>query len=127
MTVEKRYSELRRGTRISLVDGSPLPAPMAVYLEPTNICNFKCVYCPESFADFEERSGGLHRLDMTGFDSIARQILQLGQLKVLNFYMMGEPLVNRALPEMIQRAVELHVSERTALTTNATLLDSRVA
>jgi MoaA/NifB/PqqE/SkfB family radical SAM enzyme len=109
------------------VDGSPLPAPMSVYLEPTNICNFKCVYCPESFPDFEERSGGLHRLDMTGFDSVARQILEMGRLKVLNFYMMGEPLVNRALPEMIQRAVELGVSERTALTTNATLLDSRVA
>ena len=63
MSIEQPYSRLRQARRIDLVEMSPLPAPMAIYLEPTNICNFRCVYCPESFDDFKERTGGLHRLD----------------------------------------------------------------
>lgn len=126
-TSRPAYSQLRSGQRISLVDASPLPAPMAIYVEPTNICNFKCVYCPESFPDFEERTGGLHRLDLAAFERVAGQIVELGRLKVLNFYMMGEPLANRALPDSIRTAVELGVADRTSLTTNATLLDERSA
>jgi MoaA/NifB/PqqE/SkfB family radical SAM enzyme len=99
---------------------------MAIYMEPTNICNFKCVYCPESFPDFKERSGGLHRLDTAGFSSVADQILALGRLKVLHFYMMGEPFVNRALPDFIRVAVDRGIADRTCVTTNATLLDDKM-
>ena len=125
MKSDPPYSQLRQGNRISLVDASPLPGPMAIYMEPTNICNFKCVYCPESFPDFKERSGGLHRLDATGFAAIADQILALGPLKVLHFYMMGEPFVNRALPDFVRQAVDRRVAARTCVTTNATLLDAK--
>jgi MoaA/NifB/PqqE/SkfB family radical SAM enzyme len=126
MKSEQPYSRLRQGQRIDLAEMSPLPAPMAIYMEPTNICNFRCVYCPESFADFKERSGGLHRLDAAAFASVLDQIAALGRLKVLHFYMMGEPFVNRALPDFIRAAVDRSVADRTCVTTNATLLNAEV-
>ena len=52
------YSLLRQAPRVNLVESVPLPGPMAVYLEVTNICNFKCVFCPESFDNYEEKAGG---------------------------------------------------------------------
>jgi MoaA/NifB/PqqE/SkfB family radical SAM enzyme len=125
MTSDALYSQLRKGNRIELADASPLPAPMAIYLEPTNICNFKCVYCPESCPDYKERTGGLHRLDAAGFSAVMDQILALGRLKVLHFYMMGEPFVNRALPDFIRMASDRRVADRTCVTTNATLIDAK--
>jgi len=64
------YSGLRTAPRTSLRDAVPLRAPFTIYVEATNICNFKCVYCPESFDDFEQRSGGLSRLDLAAFEKI---------------------------------------------------------
>lgn len=125
MKTNAPYSTLRQGKRIDLVEASPLPAPLTIYLEPTNICNFKCVYCPESFPDFSERSGGLHRLDAQGFALVSHQISELGRVKVLHFYMMGEPFVNRALPDFIRAATDARIAERTCVTSNATLLDTR--
>jgi MoaA/NifB/PqqE/SkfB family radical SAM enzyme len=98
---------------------------MAIYLEPTNICNFRCLYCPESFSDFKERTGGLSRLDAAGFAAVSDQILALGRLKVLHFYMMGEPFVNKALPDFIAAAKERQIADRISVTTNATLLDAK--
>lgn len=126
MDIRRRYSELRSGNRIDLVDASPLPAPMAIYVEPTNICNFRCVYCPESFSDFAQRSGGFKRLDADTFSDIADQIVALGQLKVLHFYMMGEPFLNRSLPAFIRLAVRKNIANRTCVTTNATVLTADI-
>jgi MoaA/NifB/PqqE/SkfB family radical SAM enzyme len=117
------YSELRHGRRIDLVDASPMAAPLAIYVEPTNVCNFRCTYCPESFHDYKHRSGGLHRLDLAAFVTIADQIAALGKLKVLHFYMMGEPFLNRELPEFVRIAVRKQLADRTCITTNATVMD----
>lgn len=120
------YSKLREENRVDLVRASPIAAPMAIYIETTNICNFRCVYCPESFPDFAERSGGLHKMDVGSFASIAKQIKDLGKLKVLNFYMMGEPFANPSLCKFISHATELQTAERTCVTTNGTLLRDTV-
>lgn len=118
------YSRLRKNRRLDLAAESPLAGPMAIYVEPTNVCNFRCTYCPESFADYKERSGGYSRMDLAAFTSIADQILVLGKLKVLHFYMMGEPFLNRSLPEFLSLAAAKGVAERTCVTTNGTVLDS---
>jgi len=121
------YSRLRQAPRQSLRNAAPLPAPLTLFIEPTNICNFKCVYCPESFYDFEDRSGGLHRMDLAAFDKLADQVLDLGRVKSLNLYMMGEPFVNRALPDFIRIARRKDIAERISITTNATLLKEDIS
>lgn len=116
------YAKLRTGNRISLVDESPIAAPLTIYLEPTNICNFKCVYCPESFSDFEKKTGGFHQLSLPDFHRIADQIRELGAPKVLNFYMMGEPFANKNTIDFIRIAMNTRLAERICVTTNGSLL-----
>ena len=123
------YSTLRsESKRVSLAEASPLPHPFTIYLEPTNICNFKCTYCPESFDDYEEQAGGLFRMDLRQFERVCDQILELGRLKTLNFYMMGEPFVNKSLPDFIAMAKDRNVADRViVVTSNGTLLDAKMA
>ncbi len=122
MTSNSAYSHLRSQPRASLRDAAPLRAPFTLYVEPTNICNFKCVYCPESFPDFEERSGGLHRMDIVGFERICDQVLELGGVKTLNMYMMGEPFVNKNLADFIRIAKQRRIADRIIITSNGSLL-----
>jgi MoaA/NifB/PqqE/SkfB family radical SAM enzyme len=90
------YSSLRKQPRIALAEQAPLQAPFTINLEPTNICNFRCKYCPVSFPDYEKISGGLFQMKMDDFVKISNQIIELSPrgIKTLNFYMMGEPFVN---------------------------------
>ena len=123
------YSMLRQNRvgRLNLAAASPLPHPFTIYVEPTNVCNFKCSYCPESFPDFAERTGGLFRLGVPDFERICDQILELGRLKTLNLYMMGEPFVNRGLPDLVAIAKRKGVAERVVVTSNGTLIDAAMA
>jgi radical SAM protein with 4Fe4S-binding SPASM domain len=116
------YSQLRNFERPSLARSLPLPMPMGMFIEPTNQCNFKCRFCPESFDDYTETVGGRAYMDFALFERIVAQIRELGRLKVLRFYMLGEPLLHPDLVRMIKLAVDSGISDRTELTTNATAL-----
>lgn len=116
------YASLRRGKRIDLAQAVPLPAPLAVYVEPTNICNFRCVFCPESFMEYEDIAGGLFKLAPDDFERIASQIIAIGGVQTLNFYMMGEPFANRNLFDYIRIAKERSLGRKLILTSNGSLL-----
>src|SRR5664280_3571791 len=122
------YTYYQSAKRIELSQLVPLPGPMTIFLEPTNICNFKCVFCPESFSDYKEQAGGLFQLSLPDYQMVAREIKELGTVKVINFYMLGEPFVNKRLPEFITIAKRDSVSERvtvsyTHLRAHETVLD----
>ena len=116
------YSQLRNFGRPSLAPSLPLPLPLGMFIEPTNQCNFKCRFCPESFSDYNEIVGGRAHMDFSFYEEIVRQIKAIGRLKVLRFYMLGEPLLHPDLVRMIKLAVDEGITERTELTTNATAL-----
>jgi radical SAM protein with 4Fe4S-binding SPASM domain len=124
-----QYGALRTQPRIPLVQAVPLAAPFAIYLETTNICNFKCKFCPESFSDYAETAGGLFRMGMDDYLEVLSQIADLtqpGRLKTLNFYMMGEPFANKLLTQFISIAHDKAIAERLTVTTNASLLKSNI-
>ena len=116
------YQSLRKQKRIDLVEQIPLRGPLSIYLEPTNVCNFKCLFCPESFADYKEKAGGLFQLSLDDFKAVAAQIKAIGTVKTLNFYMMGEPFGNRHLPEFVAIAKRDNIAERVIVTSNGTLI-----
>lgn len=117
------YSQLRNGQRINLASVVPLAAPFTLHIEPTNICNFRCSYCPESLPEFETISGGWHKLANNQIEHIYDNIKALGSpLKTINFYMMGEPFAHPGLPDMIARARQLNLADRLIVTSNASLL-----
>lgn len=121
------YGALRGATRTVLADAVPLPAPFTMYVEPTNVCNFACSYCPVSLDDYLERSGGRAKLDLAAAERVFSEILSLGRLRTLNLYMLGEPFANRALPEIIALAKRMDVADRVIVTSNGSLLDEAMA
>ena len=119
-----KYSELRSTSRVDLVNQSPIPTPLSIYIEPTNICNFKCSFCPESFGDFLQIQGGNHSLSLEDWEKIASNIESLpNKVKTINFYMMGEPLSNPHTPFFIGEAKRRGLAERIILTSNGSLLN----
>lgn len=116
------YSSLRILGRINLAEAVPLAGPLTIYLEPTNICNFKCVYCPESFDNYKELAGGHFQLSLEDFKAVAKQIKDLGTVKTLNFYMMGEPFVNKQLTQFISLAKSEAIADKVIVTSNGTLV-----
>lgn len=64
-------------------------------------------------------------MSLPEFNKICHDIKAGGKLKVLRFYLMGEPLSNPDLPEMIKTACQMGLAERTELTSNGVLLDKK--
>jgi hypothetical protein len=123
------YSSLRRSPRVNLRDEVPLRYPLAIYVEPTNKCNFKCIFCPESFEDYPEISGGFSQLNLDQWHLIATEISSLTNgngVKTLNFYMMGEPFINKSLLSFVSDAKERGLSDRIIITSNGSLINSRI-
>jgi len=116
------YSDLRAQKRVNLAENAPLFAPLSIYIEPTNICNFKCLYCPEAFDNYEAISGGLHQLSKENFNIILNEIKKIGGVKTINFYMMGEPFVNKNLLYFVQLVKINSLADRLIITTNGTLI-----
>lgn len=122
-----QYVKMRKQPRQDLAESVPLSAPFTLFVEPTNKCNFSCSFCPESLDNFFEVSGGRHTLSLVDFERVVSQLMDFNvRLKTLNFYMMGEPLINRALPDMIRVARASDVADRIIVTSNGSLLRGSV-
>ena len=50
------YTTRTKLQRMNLLESVPLSGPLTVHIEPTNICNFKCTFCPESFSNYKEKA-----------------------------------------------------------------------
>lgn len=105
----------------------PLPAPMAVFLEFTNRCNFRCSFCPESLPDYAEKAGGIHKLSWELFRKICNDLKQMQGIKVLRFYGLGETFLHPNAVEMITEACSLNLAERTEMTSNGSMLNARTS
>ena len=110
--------------RIDLVSAIPLPAPFSMFIEPTNVCNFACPICPESFSDYEKQAGYYGRMPTEVWRELICDLEAWGiSLRVMRFYYVGEPLLNPNLAQMISQASAF--ADRLELTTNASLLTER--
>ena len=59
---------------------------------------------------------------MENFEHIAKELKTLPKLKQLNFFMMGEPLVNKNISKIISKSKEMDLSEWYMVSTNGSLL-----
>ncbi len=119
------YSKLREQSRISLLDAVPLSMPLSMYVDPSSICNFSCIYCPQSFANKEKMS--LSTMSYDDFERVVSQVKSMGKLKTLNLFSFGEPLLNPHTPEFLKIARENDIAEKYVITTNASLLNEEKA
>lgn len=119
-------ADLRDKNRLPLRDIVPLAAPLSMYIEPANVCNIRCAFCPtgdRELIDHVGRKQGI--MSEATFYKILIQLQDFGRIKHINFFKDGEPLVNRHYPEM---AAELRKQcERLWTSTNALLLTSSLS
>tara|TARA_Y100000310_G_scaffold344861_1_gene460081 strand:- start:2753 stop:3781 length:1029 start_codon:yes stop_codon:yes gene_type:complete len=94
--------------------------PTAIWLEPTALCNLKCVMCPHEGEGLERQKG---LMDMDLFRKIIDEVS--AWKPAIKFYHTGESLIHPKLGEMIIYAKSKGCF--TMLNTNATLLDERKA
>ncbi|MBF0428615.1 MAG: radical SAM protein [Magnetococcales bacterium] len=101
--------------------GLVLPyAPLEIYVDPSNICDLRCTFCPQS--NWGSRERGFMSMDLYRriLDEVA--ILKPKQLKLFGF---GESLLHRQLIEMITLAEQRGIS--VIIHTNAKRLNEEMA
>ena len=87
--------------------------PRCVFFEVTNRCNLTCTSCPHTFVKQEEP----HDLTLEEFEAFAAQFPDMERAVL---HGIGEPLLNRRLPEMIRLLKGRSIS--VLFNSNATLL-----
>jgi radical SAM protein with 4Fe4S-binding SPASM domain len=107
-----------------LEDVIPLATPLILFVDPASVCNFQCRFCPtgdRALIDATGRWQGLLHLDV--FKKVIDDLAEFEQpLNTLRLYKEGEPLLNKALPEMIRYARASGRVEHIDTTTNGFLL-----
>src|SRR5262245_25962171 len=90
------------------------PFPARIHVEPTNICNLDCAFCPYGR---QKRRPGYLGADV--FRKIADECA--GHDVKLWLHFLGEPLLNRDLPALVAYAKERGIPQ-VGLSTNAFFL-----
>ncbi len=111
--------------RNKLSEVVPLMTPYKISIDVANACNFKCNFCFHGIDDKElKRSSFIPGvMDYELFEIIIRQIKEFPEkIKCIGLAGIGEPLLNRRLPDMIQLTNEYDVADKVVVTTNGSLL-----
>ncbi len=118
---EKRYCA---GERSNLKEILPLKFPLSLSVEASSLCNFRCNYCSNS--NIKKKSGN-NFLSLKDFAKIVDNIVLSGyKLKALNLARLGEPLLNKELPEIIEYAKRSNAFEKILMITNGSLLGQNI-
>jgi MoaA/NifB/PqqE/SkfB family radical SAM enzyme len=118
--------EIEKRTRLEEV--IPLGTPFVIFIDPADICNFQCKFCPtgnRTLIKTLRRSAGL--MDFNLYRKIIDDICTFDKpLKCLRLYKDGEPLLNPKFPHMIRYAKEQGCALEIDTTTNGSLLNPRM-
>lgn len=115
--------------RKNLRDLLPLEKPFSLFVEPTNMCNFRCTPCVHGSENTRNDLKPLCHMSMELFKKIISELKSWDgpKLKLLRLAMLGEPFVNSEFCEMLRIAKEADVSERIDTFSNGSLLTEDIA
>ncbi len=118
--------DLENRTKLETV--IPLSVPFVIFVDPSDVCNFRCKFCPTGDRELMKKTPGRNHgiMDFKLYKKIIDDICEFEKpIKVLRLYKDGEPLLNPRLAEMIRYAKEKRCAERIDTTTNASLLNPK--
>ena len=116
--------------RNKLSEVVPLSTPYKINIDVANACNFKCNFCLHGIDDKELKNSNFNPglMDYELFEIIIRQIKEFpAKIKCIGLAGVGEPLLNKRLPDMIQLTKESDITDKVVVTTNGSLLRQNVA
>jgi len=124
-----RYTKLKSTNRNDLKDVLPLSKPFTLLIEPSNLCNFKCIQCFQSIKTDSYFLKNRMNMPLARFKRIIEQLKEWKgvKLKVIKLSLYGEPLINPDFCEMLKISREADIAERIETTTNASLLNHNIA
>lgn len=126
------FSAAYQCNRLTLMDVVPLDVPLCVCIEPTNVCNFKCLMCWQSTREYEEGGGPFLNMTDELFDKLIEDLKAFCQhqgkkIKLIKLYSTGEPLLHPGVGAMVRTIKAADVCDEMEITTNASLLTQKVA
>lgn len=116
-------TQLNVTDKIPLHECVPLKAPFVLALEPSGLCNLRCRFCTHSVpaaldSVLQRRSRVLMTDDV--FNKIVGDLKEFDRpLKLIYFSQIGEPLLNKQLPDMINRLHKEKLTHKSTIFTNA--------
>jgi radical SAM protein with 4Fe4S-binding SPASM domain len=115
--------DIRVEKREKLEEVIPLDMPYVLFVEPTNLCDMRCQFCPTGDKNLKKmRPNG--SMSWETYCKIITDIEEFGKkLKRINFYKDGESLLNKDFCEMVKLAKKKGISESLWLKTNGLLLN----
>ena len=124
-----KYTDLKSTDRHDLMQVLPLEKPYTVLIEPTSLCNFRCIQCFQSVRTPSYFTRNRTHMPLSRFREVIDQLCDWpgGKHKVLKLSLYGEPLLSPDFAEMLRIATRAGVSERVETTTNASLLTRGLA
>jgi wyosine [tRNA(Phe)-imidazoG37] synthetase (radical SAM superfamily) len=96
------YSSLKTKVK-PLCELLPFSVPYSMHINPSNVCNFKCVFCPtgdDELLKFVGHPKGIMTYDLYCkiIDDLRSLVKESGvMVKKLHLYKDGEPLINKRL------------------------------
>lgn len=113
------------GERGELGSKLPLEAPYVLIVDPSSLCNLRCLWCPSGHDDLIRKTGRKQcTMDYNLFCKLIDSAKDFEcQVNVLRLYKEGEPLVNHRYADMIAYAKRLGRFGRIDTTTNGVLLN----
>ena len=97
--------------------------PPLLQIEPSSVCNFRCVFCfmtDENFSQKKSKHMGVMSLDM--YKKIVDQIE--GKIQFITLASRGEPLVNKQIGQMLEFSKNKFLGLK--INTNASLLNEKL-
>ncbi len=115
--------------RAALRDLLPLAKPLSLFVEPTNVCNFRCTPCVHGSENTRNDLKPLRHMEMSLYEKLISEMAEWEgpRLKLLRLAMLGEPLANPAFCDMVRMAKEAGVAERVDTFSNGALLTGDIA
>ena len=112
-----QFRSWRNPNRVMLKDVVPLDTPYNLQIEPSSVCNARCVFCYHS-----TNTGGT-LLSTETFRKIISDAKGFpSKIKIVDLYSSGEPLCNPHFADMVNEVKQAGISERVGVTTNGLLL-----
>jgi radical SAM protein with 4Fe4S-binding SPASM domain len=123
------FTKLHSTGRQNLIEVLPLAKPFTVLIEPSNLCNFRCIQCFQSLKADSYFTRNRMNMPPVRFHRVIDQLKEWPgvKLKVLKLSLYGEPLVNPGFCDMLKLTRVADIAERIETTTNASLLSRVVA
>jgi len=124
MAAKIQARELRGERKIDIIEEFPRDTPLTMFIEPTNACNFRCVFCPTGHPKLLREMGRkVQMMNFEMFKGIIDGIAEFPQpLKMLNLYKDGESLLNPDFTKMVRYARYMDISEQIWVKTNGSTL-----